>query len=66
MRYGNPQPKDVLVYDVHGRRIENTTHSKARKMLEGKKARIYNMTPFSIQMLVVTSNKPPVKEAVGE
>lgn len=55
-------PKCVLVYDIHGERLENCTVRKARVLRNEKKARVYSISPYSIQLLNVTG-RPPKKEA---
>lgn len=53
--------KTVLVYDIHGERLENCSHRKARILRSEKKARVYCVSPFSIQLLNVSCR--PKKEA---
>ena len=47
-------PRNILVYNMRGERLANTTERKARKMVSSKKARVYSMIPYSIQMLIAT------------
>lgn len=65
VRYGTEQPRGVVVLDIHGDKLENCTHRKARVLTEGKKARVVSMRPYTIQLLNVTSRPKKIAEVEG-
>lgn len=46
--------KTVKVIGMNGSMLPCTTNQNARKLLTAKKARIYQITPFTIQLTVPT------------
>lgn len=50
----NKSEKIVVVINMRGEQIANTTPSKARKLLKDKKAKVIGQNPFTIQMLIAT------------
>lgn len=48
----NVNMNKVKVIGLDGTALPPTTNQRARKLLEAKKARIYQITPFTIQLKV--------------
>ena len=52
----------VFVIGMTGKRLCPTSPSKARKLLEAKKAHVYRRLPFTIQLDYMTGGSaPPLK-----